>query len=75
MNEIELLARCKSSPNIVHYKEYFVANRQHCLVMEHMPGGDLYQQMKLREFEPLTESMIRHILLQICSALKYLHTR
>ena len=46
---------------------------QHCLVMEYMPAGDLHQQMELRNFTPLEEPMIRHLLLQICNALLYLH--
>jgi len=42
-NEIDLQARTKNCPNIVHFKEYFLANDLHCLVMEYMPAGDLQQ--------------------------------
>lgn len=43
MAEIELQAMCKNSPHIVHYKEYFAADDEHCIVMEYMPAGDLHQ--------------------------------
>ena len=39
--EIALQARCKNCPNVVRFKEYFQCEDKHCIVMEHMEGGDL----------------------------------
>ena len=44
-NEIELHSRCKGCPSIVHFKEYFIAEDRHCLVMEHLEAGDLHQSL------------------------------
>ena len=39
--EIALQTRCKHCPNVVRFKEHFVHENLHCIVMERMEGGDL----------------------------------
>ena len=39
--EIAMLSKIKNCPNIARMKEHFVHEDKHCIVMEHMTGGDL----------------------------------
>ena len=72
--EVELQARSKNCPNVVRFKEQFTVEDMVCIVMENMPGGDLQQYLAQRQFKPVAEQMARHVLKQICEALKYLHS-
>ena len=40
-----------------------------------MPGGDLSQQLEARDSHPFSEIEVKHLLYQVCQALKYLHDR
>ena len=67
-------ARCKNCPNIVRFKEQFMANETHFISMEYMPGGDLQQFLSQRSFKPVPVKMAKSIMLQLGQALKYLHS-
>ena len=48
--EVKMLTACKNCENIVHVKESFVADDEHCIVMEYLPEGDLDQQLAARGY-------------------------
>eukprot|EP00826_Nyctotherus_ovalis_P017615 TRINITY_DN15196_c0_g1_i4.p1 TRINITY_DN15196_c0_g1~~TRINITY_DN15196_c0_g1_i4.p1 ORF type:complete len:397 (-),score=113.93 TRINITY_DN15196_c0_g1_i4:148-1338(-) len=66
-------------PYIVTYRESFMdkTNRCLCIVMDYADGGDLYtriaQQKKVAK--PFSESQILDWFLQICLALKHIHSK
>ena len=51
----------KNSPNVVRYKEDFMYENKHFIVMEFMAGGDLQQRMEKQNFEPLDVSLAKDI--------------
>ena len=59
--EIGLKIKCKNCPNVVRFKEEFVYENSHFIVMEYMAGGDLQQFMDTRDFEPLSVKMAKRI--------------
>lgn len=65
-----MMTACKNCDKIVRFKESFIADGEHCLVMQYMPAGDLFQQLESRNCEPFGENEARHLLHQICLAVK-----
>jgi len=76
--EIHILKSMRH-PYIITYRESFMdkTNRCLCIVMDYADGGDLYtriaQQKKIGK--PFTESQILDWFLQICLALKHIHSK
>lgn len=72
-HEVTMMTACRNCDKIVRFKESFIADGEHCLVMQYMPAGDLFQQLESRNCEPFGENEARHLLHQICLAVKQLH--
>jgi serine/threonine protein kinase len=62
-----------SHPHIVKLKNVFETRRQIHIVMSMMRGGDLFERIESRK--RFTESDARRVMLQLGSALQYLHLR
>eukprot|EP00741_Cyanophora_paradoxa_P019411 tig00021127_g18738.t1 len=79
-SESELLASLRH-PNIVSYKETFMESaptgESLCIVMQYCEGGDLHSLIKARKAEGrhFTEDEILNWIVQILSALQYIHER
>lgn len=74
--EAELLRRL-DHPNIVKYKESFCEEGQLIIVMEYCKIGDLtyHIKQKAKAKEPFTETEIMNWFVQMCMALKYIHSQ
>ncbi len=68
--EASILGRL-SHPNIVKLIEICKSSDVHCLVLEYVPDGTLFDRLKEVEF--LTERESRQICRQLISAIAYLH--
>ena len=77
LNEIRILASI-THPTIVGYKEAFFEDRTNnlCLVMEHADHSDLYQKIvkQQKANQLIEEKDIWKTLIQMCQALKMLHS-
>eukprot|EP01065_Artemidia_motanka_P011383 TRINITY_DN16116_c0_g1_i1.p1 TRINITY_DN16116_c0_g1~~TRINITY_DN16116_c0_g1_i1.p1 ORF type:complete len:506 (+),score=137.79 TRINITY_DN16116_c0_g1_i1:59-1519(+) len=69
--EIAIL-RSIRHPYLVHVLDTFTDDRDVALVLELARGGDMFEYLK--EYGLLTESRARQVMLQLCSAVKYLHS-
>jgi len=74
--EVEVL-RTLEHPGIVRYHEHFTHEESLCVVMAYCEGGDLAKEIKRRAAaaEQFAEAQILDWLLQIVSALSYVHTQ
>ncbi|GAW81298.1 serine/threonine-protein kinase Nek1 [Plasmodium gonderi] len=77
VNELRALVEVSMHPFIVRYKEAFLENNTLCVVMDYCSKGDLGQYIKrnkkMKTFIP--ESKIRRWLLQIITAIKFMHDK
>lgn len=71
MHEEVDIMRVLSHTNIVRLIDSFGSHQYHYIIMELCPGGELYYQ--IAGLPPLNESLSRHIIVQLASALEYLH--
>ena len=69
--EIDILKFCHQ-PNIVRLLDHLENNQYIFIVMEYVEGGTLRQYLKKRKFN-FSERQASNIMLQIVSAIKYLH--
>ncbi len=60
-------------PNIVRVFDCFAENALLYLVLEHLPGGELFQHVVTRG--RLEEKLVKHVTEEILSAIKYLHEK
>ncbi|VWU49418.1 NIMA related kinase 2, putative [Hepatocystis sp. ex Piliocolobus tephrosceles] len=76
-NELKALIDVSIHPFIVRYKEAFIQDNILCIVMDYCPNGDLGAYIKktkdMNMYIP--EEKIRRWLLQIITAIKFLHDR
>ncbi len=81
----EALALCRSEvdnhkkmahKNIVSYKESFTSEHEIIIVMEYCEGGDLSKKIREKRVEQkcFSELEIFNWFVQICEALKYIHS-
>ncbi|OAF67162.1 putative serine/threonine-protein kinase A [Intoshia linei] len=72
--EIKLLSKCRHL-NIIGYKESFVAdNGLLCIIMEYADAGDLHSYIESRNGIYIDEEVILNWFVQICFALRYIHS-
>ncbi len=71
--ECNLLARVRGHPNIVKLLEVCDSTEVHCLVLERIRGGTLFDLIKDRG--PLREPPAQYLAAQLVSALHYLHNK
>lgn len=74
--EVQLLQQLKH-PNIINYSISFVEGNELYIVLELADGGDLSKLIRYfqRKNELLTERSITKYYIQICSAVKYIHSK
>lgn len=61
--------------HIVKFYEHFQDQHYHYLVLEFVPGVDMFTWMEFRNFEPISEKITRKIFRDVCSAIQYCHHR
>ena len=60
-----------SHPNIVKLKSFSESWSYYYLVLELLPGGELFHQIvRLTYF---SENLARHVIVQVAEAIRYLH--
>ena len=74
LREVSLLSDMQH-PNIVFYKESFRAGSTLQIIMEFCAGGDLFSLISRQRGKLLHEDLILFIFLQVCLAIKYIHSR
>ena len=74
LGEVSLLSDMEH-PNIVCYKESFHAANFVQIIMEYCAGGDLFSLISRQRGKHLSEDLILFIFLQVCLAVKYIHSR
>jgi NIMA (never in mitosis gene a)-related kinase len=62
-------------PNIVEYREHFVANGELCIVMAFAEGGDLYSKIQSQRGRLFSEDEVCNYFVQILLAMKHVHAR
>jgi NIMA (never in mitosis gene a)-related kinase len=62
-------------PNIVEYREHFVANGELCIVMAFAEGGDLYSKIQSQRGRLFSEDDVCNYFVQILLAMKHVHAR
>lgn len=75
-NEINILRQLKHR-NLIEYYDSFVHKGKFCIIMEYADGGDLSEKIKhsAETGKPIPENDIWHIFLELCNALKYIHSK
>ena len=72
MKEISVLKELEH-PNIIKIFEYYIDEHYHYIVTELVTGGELYDTIV--KFQKFNEKKAAYIMLQILSALNYLHSK
>lgn len=70
--EIEILKICQH-PNIIRLLDIFENETTLFLVMEYLPGGDMFDYLQARGFD-IKESQAKQFVKKIATALHYLHS-
>ena len=70
--EIEVMKMSKH-PNIVRLVDVFEDSEHFYLILEYLPGGDLFDYLKTRSFK-LSEARARSLIYQLTLALAFLHS-
>ncbi|KAJ2394313.1 Serine/threonine protein kinase [Coemansia sp. RSA 2559] len=73
--EVALYARIPNHSNIVRLERMLHTKDQLFMVMEHCPGGDLYENISTNPYFqlPNNDALIRRLFLQLVSALQHCH--
>eukprot|EP00798_Chlamydomonas_sp_ICE-L_P015912 gene15912-22046_t len=71
--EVKVLAQL-DHPLVLGYVDHFMYKSHLCIVTEYCEGGDLYQLLKERK-TPLLEAQVLELLVQILSAVHYVHSQ
>ena len=65
-------------PNIIRFREVYYRKDglepKLCIVMDYADGGDLQNKIKSNKGQPFPEHQIIHWFVQICEAVKYIHS-
>ncbi|KAJ1501446.1 hypothetical protein HMI54_009982 [Coelomomyces lativittatus] len=69
-NEISIHSKLKH-PNIISLNRHFETPSNYFLVMEWMPGGEIFQ--KIVELTFFSEDLSRHVIIQVAKGIHYLH--
>ncbi|KAK9452661.1 kinase-like domain-containing protein [Dipodascopsis uninucleata] len=70
LKEVSLLRQI-NHPNIVSLLDFFESEDYYYIIMELLPGGELFHQIvRLTYF---SEDLARHVIVQVAEALRYLH--
>jgi len=72
--ELAIHLRIGSHPNIVNLVDSFETQHHTFLVLEYCPNGDLYEAIRLGR-GPLETSHVREFMLQLVSAVEYMHSK
>ncbi len=70
MNEIEILKVIGNHPNVVKLIEYFEDHQYFYLVLEYVPGKDLFNFISTNKLE---ERHVQYLFKQIVKGMRYLH--
>jgi len=73
MNEIDILKKTESHPNIVKLIEVFTQDDNVFIVMELVHGGELYEE--LISYGPWDESRVYQLFIQVADAVAHLHSK
>ncbi|CUA72138.1 Serine/threonine-protein kinase ppk27 [Schizosaccharomyces pombe 972h-] [Rhizoctonia solani] len=74
VREVEVL-RHISHPSIVAYLHSFTTPTHHCLVVEHIGGGELFDLINKEENQnKMTESLLRRLWGELCRAVGWMHS-
>ncbi|KIJ27857.1 hypothetical protein M422DRAFT_54881 [Sphaerobolus stellatus SS14] len=74
MREVEIL-RHISHPSIVSYLYSFSIPTHHCLVLEALQGGELFDLMgQADNYSRMTEPLVRRIYGELCNAVGWMHS-
>ncbi|CAC5418372.1 NEK1_4_5 [Mytilus coruscus] len=74
LTEVSVLARCKNT-NIIKYLDAFVDDGSLKIVMEYADGGDLHKRIVNQKGIHFGKEAILDWFVQICFALKYIHSQ
>ena len=77
INEITILREI-SHPYIIHFETIKHTIHNYYIITEYCNGGDLLSCLKKYKslyYHPFTEEIVQHLMRQIVSAIKYLHSR
>ncbi|KAM0675097.1 hypothetical protein GVAV_001437 [Gurleya vavrai] len=72
-NEQRLMTMCRNHPFIVKLQLTFKTQDHFCMLMEYIPGGELFTWLK--RYKRFTASVIKFYSAQLCIALKFLHDK
>ena len=61
-------------PNIVKYYETYTDKNRLYLVMEHIPGGDLFDKLMVDENKVFSEYVVAGYMTDLLSALSHMHS-
>jgi calcium-dependent protein kinase len=70
LNEIRILMACEH-PHIIKIYEYYSDDANYYIIMEHIPGGELYETISA--WKKFDEKKACYIMKQILEAVNYLH--
>ena len=70
LNEIRILMACEH-PHIIKIYEYYSDDVNYYIIMEHIPGGELYETIST--WKKFDEKKACYIMRQILEAVNYLH--
>jgi len=59
--------------NIIKLIDLFENNESYFIVLEYLPGKDLFDYIAKRKFQ-LPEERVKHLILQIIQGVRYLHS-
>lgn len=74
LQEAKILSMIRH-PSIIEYIDSFIEEGKLCIVMEYASGGDLWTKIKSCNGSHFSESQILTWFIQICQALKYVHSQ
>ncbi|KDQ18543.1 hypothetical protein BOTBODRAFT_73585, partial [Botryobasidium botryosum FD-172 SS1] len=74
VREVEVL-RHISHPNIITYVHSFTTQSHHCLVLEHIAGGELFDLLSDdANREQMSPQLLRRLWRELCSAVGWMHS-
>ncbi|KAG8930226.1 hypothetical protein FRC02_004485 [Tulasnella sp. 418] len=74
VREVEVL-RHISHPSIVSYVHSMSIPTHHCLIIEHIPGGELFDLINTDEkHKMMTEPLLRRMWSELCRAVAWMHS-